>query len=349
MAVRKLEKSKFVIDYYPQGRKGKRIMRVFNGTESEARVYEAELRKQNITYSFKTNPKIIDIIPDYLEWLKIHRAANTYLDIKKSLKFLMPVFGNVQISRITPVLIDKFKKSRGAKPRTINKNLAYLQSIIQYAVKNGYANPLPFKIEKLPYKRPIPQIPHPTEIEKFLSAINGDDSERKKALILFLWQCGLRWSEAASIRWEDIDWKSSAVYLKTTKGSTPRITALTDDIRAILEPIKKESGYVFENPKTGRPWGSLRKLFASAAKRAGVRRIYPHLLRHGFGTYCLASTGNIRLVQSILGHRSIKTTEWYTQIAPQMIREGIAQTAFYTGKLIPSERIVKKRLIKQKR
>ena len=324
-------RGRFIIDYYPQGAKGKRERRVYDGTEGEAHVYEKELRQQNIDRPNYINPKIADILPDYLSWLKLHRAPRTYEDIKKSLKWMLPHFGNIQFSRITPSIIDQYKQKRAGRPRATNKELAYLQSIIKYAVKTGAAQPLPFRIEKLPYKRTIPKIPHPLEIEKLIAAVQKD-KERKQALLLFMWECGLRFGDASRIKWEDIDWYNGSVNL-VQKGGGERVAVMTDRIKHLLEPIKKDDGYVFLNKLTGKPWQSLKCLFTEASKRAGIKRFNPHALRHAAATYLLEATDNLRLVQHFLGHKDITTTQIYTRVTAIRLKEGMARAADYIGRL----------------
>lgn len=335
---------KWIIDYYPQGRAGKRVRIVFPGTESQARMFELEARRNgNSSLPNTANPKIIDIIPEYMDWLKLHRAQKTHEDVKLSLKWLLPHFGKLQVQRITPTIINQYKLCRGQHVRAINKELNYLKGIIKYMVTNGYTNPLTFKIEMLPYKPSIPQIPHPNEIEKFVREIKDSG---KKAMVLLMFWAGLRYKDAKNIRWERINWDTQTINLSETKGSVPRLCIMTETVKTLLAPLKKPSGYVFANPKTGKPYGSLKTLFKNASKRAGIRRIHPHLLRHAIGTYTLEATGDLRLVQEFLGHKSINTTQIYTQIATSRKKSGMAQTADYIRQLSTSQDVDNKEVKK---
>lgn len=321
----------WIIDYYPSGRKGQRRRVVFAGSEADARAWELELRRSTSPgLPNHVNPKIMDVIPEYLDWLKLHRAQTTYEDVKRTLQFLIPHFGKYQIPRISQIIVDQYKQKRGAHPRATNKELAYLQGIISFMVRRKYANPLSFKIEKLPYKRPLPQIPHPEEFRKFLDEIKDPI---KKAMILMEWSAGLRWKEVRLLRWEDIDFAGNVIYLKETKGSTPRISFLIPEVREIVFPLRRETGYVFVNPKTKAPYKGLHKLFRDASKRAGIKRLKPHTLRHAFGTYSLEATGDLRLVQTLLGHKDITTTTLYTQIATRRMKDAMIQTQYYISQL----------------
>lgn len=353
------------IDYYPRGAKGKKVIEVFVGTKDEAYEYEMEVRKAHRgEEDLPTNPKVVDLFTAWLAWLELHRSKNYHADVLKTLKWLLPHFGRFQVSRITKTIINQYKRDRpGLSPnnnkcvRSINKELSNLGALISWAVEQGFCHPLPFKIEKLPSYRPIPQIPHPGEFDLFYDSIHinpaylksapkypkpGFEERRrqgleeyakKKAVILFMWEDGLRWTEATSVRWENIDWWNGSIRLSITKGGRPRQAVLTDNIRTLLEPLKQETGWVFENKKTGRPWGSFSTLFRTACQKAGIKRLHPHLLRHACGTMTLEATRDLRLVQDLLGHRDIGTTQFYTQIATERIKNAVQATDFYRSKL----------------
>lgn len=326
---------KWVIDYYPQGRKGQRKRTVFVGSKADALAWELELRRSTSTsLPNHINPRIVDIIPEYMDWLKLHRAQTTYEDVRRALAFLIPHFGRYQVPRISQAIIDQYKQKRKDHPRAANKELAYFQGIISYMVRRNYANPLPFKIERLPYKRPLPQIPHPEEFQKFLAEVQDPI---RKAMILLAWSAGLRWKEVRLIRWEDINFTSNVITLRETKGSSPRICFMIPEVREIISPIRRETGYVFINPRTKAPYKGLHKLFREASKRAGIRRLKPHTLRHAFGTYSLEATGDLRLVQALLGHKDIATTTLYTQIAARRMKDAMIKTQHYISQLTASK------------
>lgn len=159
MSIRPLnpEKTKWQIDYYPQGRKGKRIRFSVSGTETETRKYETDLRKARPeTLATLINPKVSTVIGEYLEWMKLHRSPKTYQDVVYSLKFLIPHFGNLNLNTITKSSIEKYQSFRSPKNRACNKEICYLSAFINWCVDHNHCEPLPFKIKKLPYNVPYP-------------------------------------------------------------------------------------------------------------------------------------------------------------------------------------------------
>ena len=313
-------KSKWVIDYYPLGRKGKRVRTIFVGTEPDALTMEMELRRQHAPSRTEVNPKIIDVWPEYMDWVKIHQSPKTYEDKQDCQKFLLQVFGPLPVSRITPTIVNQYKELRAGRPRSIIKELNYLKGLIKWMVENSLANPLPFKIEKVPYKAPLPKIPPAGDILKMISQIKNP---KKRAMVLFMFLCGLRSKDVRNIKWEGMDWKGNVVYLEETKGNEPRTCALPDEIKKILKPIKKEKGYIFLNPTTGKPVQSIKKTLLSACKDANVQKMRPHQLRHACGTFLLDATHDLRLVQDFLGHRDISSTQIYTHISALRKQKGL--------------------------
>ncbi len=314
----------WIIDFYPEGRKGPQVKRKFpeSGTRTYAEALEFEQTCRRINHSEAVrpnNPRICDVLPEYLEWHKLHRADRTHKDTLYSLKWLLPIFGNLPVSRITHAEITNFQMTRGCGPRSINKELHYLSAIMTWMHKRGYCDK-PIKIEMLPYRRPIPQPPSPGDSKAFLAQIK---EPLKFALVSMMYQLGLRFSEAANLRWEAVDQKRVVV---TGKGNKVRILPMPDNVWEIIGPSRQEKGYVFPNPKTGMPYGSLKTLFTAASRRAGIKRLTPHSLRHALATDLLAETGDLELVRRVLGHGSITTTQIYTQVGTERIDEALQRT-----------------------
>lgn len=335
-----IKPGKWLIDYYEPGRKRKKI--VWTGSEAEALALEKRLVMEHGRGTIRGNPTINSIIAEYLEWIAPpRRSPKTVQDVLQALKTLRPHFGPLPVNQITRLTFEDYIKTRRQtgrrnsqgkrigelKPRTINKELAYISAIINWMIKRDYARPLPFKIEKLPSRRPLPQIPSPTTIEKFLAALPGVE---KQALARLLYDCGLRWAEASRLRWKDLDLESRLVYVMG-KGSRERTGILTERTLDLLTRYKKSldadpdpSDWVFPSPGPGKykkgdpkaaePIKSMRRAFSTASRVVG-HKITPHLLRHAYATFTLEATGDLRAVQVELGHSSLDTSTIYTHLS----------------------------------
>ena len=317
----------WVIDYRPDGRNGKRIIRVLNDvTEGQARLIEKSLRRQRQTAT-AVNKTISEVLPDWLHWMNLHRSPKTLESIGWAIKHLEPHFGHYTVNRITEETFNQYKTKRRQSPRACNLEIDYLKSMISWMAERKMCDPLPFKVQRLPYKKPLPQIPTPAELNKWLAEIKDP---QKRAMVDLMLYSGLRFKEVTHLNWHSIDLKGRSLMLTDTKGDRPRIAILPDSVADYLDTIDKNdrTGLAFPSPKpdkngdTGKPYNNMKTMFKGASARSGVYIKGPHTLRHICGTYTLASSGNLRLVQTTLGHTQIRTTELYTQIEIGGLRTG---------------------------
>jgi len=329
----------WVIDYLPDGKKGRRVQKtIFDVTESAARLLESDLRRQararrgqRITPELADKP-IFAILPEWLRWLKIHRAEETLKSIGWALKHLQPHFGNLTIDQLSEETFNQYKLKRMATPRACNLEMDYIKSFVSWCAARGICKPLDFKVERLKYKRPLPKIPTPADLNKWLDEIKDP---QKRAMVDFMLYAGLRFKEVSRLEWSNVNLSSRLATLVDTKGERPRNAVVPESVAAFLETIPKKDrrGLVFPSPKaakdgsTGNPYNNMKSVFRGASERSGVHIKGPHTLRHICGTYTLAGTGNLRLVQTTLGHTTSRTTELYTQIELTGQKQGQAAVA----------------------
>jgi integrase/recombinase XerD len=312
----------YVIDVYIPGGKGKRLQTRFTGTEEEAIAVEQHLRRNAPKSS---SPPISAVFPEYLQWHRIHRAPRTTKDVILSWKNLRQVFAHLPVAHITPIEIDRYKRLRsGRSPRTINKELDYLKAIISWMVARGYANPLSFTVEKIKYKKKLPSIPAHRDVLRFIACL----PKRLKPMALLMYLSGLRSDEAKNLRWEDVGEDTVTVRLSKTEE---RLALWPSEVDKRIE--RKASGLVFPSPRQNgsdieKPYTNILRSFKTASDKSGVK-INPHLLRHCNATYMLEATGDLRLVQHVLGHKDIATTTVYTHIAADRMKTGFAAMRAY--------------------
>jgi integrase/recombinase XerD len=176
-------------------------------------------------------------------------------------------------------------------------------------------------------RRSLPRTLAVDEVERLLEAPLGSGwrAERDRALLEVLYACGARVSEAVSLRTGEIE-PSLRVLRLTGKGSKTRIVPLGRRAKDALEawmsggrtklPGAARAEHVFLT-KSGRPMTRLDawRAVKSAAARAGLPvAISPHTLRHSFATHLVEGGADLRSVQEMLGHASIRTTEVYTHL-----------------------------------
>lgn len=327
----------WLIDWYPNGRKGKREYETYIGAREDAERRHVELRLQHQDDTTpKTNPRLEEVLPDYLAWLDLHRSKGYYKSMVWALEKIRPHFGRLPVSRMTRQTFDEFKKNHKGTPAHCNQCIDYVKVIISWMVERGYARPLPFKVEKLPHFRNIPQPPDPGEFDEFMKEVERNfaksgasiqDRATKKALLLTMYETGMRFCEARALRWENLH-EDGRLYLGRTKTGEARYTFLSPDILALLKPYRKPEGHIFINTVTGEPYADISKLIRANAARAGVRIKGTHGLRHAAGTDTLEAN-DLRAAQEVLGHSTIRSTEKYTHVATNRKRAVMDATRLY--------------------
>jgi integrase/recombinase XerD len=235
------------------------------------------------------------------------------------------------VTNVTPPLLSEFlifEKKRGLTATSIKLEAVALRIFFRFLTARGRIPSDP--AEKLPLPRLPQTLPQPLsqrDMAKLVAAPAGEAplEVRDRALLELLYACGLRIAEACSVRLENLD-EEGGVIRVTGKGNKTRMIPIG---RAALEALRfylTNARPKLVSPKTGgeifisirghaltpaRIW----QLVRHYAKLAGIEEaIHPHQLRHSFATHLLAGGADLRIIQEMLGHASIATTQIYTQV-----------------------------------
>lgn len=328
-------KEMYIIVHYPYGRglnpqtnkRENRKERIILGPCSfeEAKAYERELIRKSRNVTIHADPKICDIYVDFLADHKLEISERTLKDFESVWdNHLFKAFAHLRFSQLTPHVFTTFKTDRlatGIKHRTVNKILTHLSAIISWASKpeRGYCN-LNFKVPMFPAKftEPPPKIlPSQSEIDKMLQCLPNDN---RGALCKIMYLAGLRIGDANKVTGKQVDLENGYMMI-LGKGNKYRMVPITKEISDLILPRMNES-YLWPNPKTDRPFKSVRKTISTACKQAGItKHVTAHILRHCFGTHIQQKGAASSAAQKLLGHSSLKTTEKYTHHDPTFLRQ----------------------------
>jgi len=233
--------------------------------------------------------------------------------------------------KISPHFLSEFlisEKKRGLSSASIKLEAVALRIFFRFLTSRGLIPEDP--AEKLPIPRLPQTLPQPLsqlDMEKLLAAPVGKTplEIRDRALLELLYACGLRIAEACSVRLENFD-EQGGVLRVTGKGNKTRLIPVGRAAREALkhylntarpELISSRSGANIFLSVRGHPLTPARiwQLVRCYAKCAGIEDdIHPHQLRHSFATHLLAGGADLRIIQEMLGHSSIATTQIYTQV-----------------------------------
>lgn len=164
--------------------------------------------------------------------------------------------------------------------------------------------------------RPLPKYLSQNEIKKMIDLTTN---LKHKCIVKLLYGCGLRLSELLNLKITDVDSGNMVVHVRNSKGNKDRVVMLSNQLLGDLREYYlqyKPKEYLIEGQGGGMySEKSVQNVVKDAATRAGVKkRATPHILRHSFATHLLENGTDIRFIQQLLGHSSIKTTEIYTHI-----------------------------------
>ena len=180
--------------------------------------------------------------------------------------------------------------------------------------------------EKIYLKHPkrnksIPEILTKEEIKKMINSLSNI---KHRLIIKLLYGCGLRVSELVNLKNTDLNLLEGLIHIKLSKGKKDRFVKIPE---SILEELKSycnlnKEEFLFPSTRKGKlTTATIQAIAEKSAKKAGIeKRVYPHLLRHSFATHLLEQGTDLRIIQKLLGHSDIKTTQIYTQISQASIK-----------------------------
>lgn len=310
--------------------------------KTSAKEYEHLIRRKLALGEPIKEQKIINETPSFkkfaLEWLESYsKAKNRLSEYKNKLSVLnvhlIPWFGNIQLDKINTRDIDDFisaKINSGLSPKTINNHLIVLSRLLHIAYEWETIDKIP-KIKKL--KVTSKKIDFLTEEELQLLLTNSDDL--LKDMITVAVRTGLRFGELIALKYENINLSGLEPNISViasisrgiegpTKSGKPRYIPLINEVQQILINRYKPIGYVFadENGKFLAHTTYLSQI-KKVCKKAGLRKITWHTLRHTFASHLAMKNVPIPAIQILMGHSSITTTMIYAHLSHSTLIDSI--------------------------
>jgi len=180
----------------------------------------------------------------------------------------------------------------------------------------------PEEVVRLPWPkvpRTLPDILSGREAETLLVSV---DSLKHRAVLMTTYGAGLRVTEACTLHIADIDSQRMLIHVRDGKRGRDRYVMLPERLLLVLREYyracRPAEPYLFPGQSADRPISAatVRKAVKRAAQKVGLRkRVTPHSLRHAFATHLLENGEDVRVIQALLGHSSIRTTARYTQVS----------------------------------
>lgn len=170
--------------------------------------------------------------------------------------------------------------------------------------------------EKVPLPKNKRKLPIIVSKENIKKMIKNTMNIKHQLIIELLYSSGIRLSELLNLKVEDIDFQNNIINVKEGKGRKDRITIVSHNTILKIKEYCGENGLVFEGRNGKYSAKSVQMIIERARKKIGIKhKVTPHMLRHSFATHLLESGIDIRYIQSLLGHSSLRTTQIYTNVA----------------------------------
>jgi integrase/recombinase XerD len=277
-----------------------------------------------------------DWVTRFLQYLRIEKGLsdNTLGSYTHDLAMYCEHLGKVPVVAAQPAEVSTFLRflyNRKLKPRSAARAFAAVRGLHRFLILERAREDNPTaNIDQPRWWKPLPNVLALEEVDRLLAAPDTATGKgmRDRALLEVLYATGLRVSELIGLRLDGVDLQIGFVRCMG-KGSKERIVPLgesaADAVGAYLKArhVKKPTNYLFLNNRGGKLsrmgfWKILRGYGLQAKIK---KRLTPHVLRHSFATHLLERGADLRAVQTMLGHSNISTTEIYTHVMRERLKE----------------------------
>ncbi len=279
-------------------------------------------------------------VDDFLNFLSTEKGASDHttknyaIDLREFAKFL----GEKDLKSLTYLDVRSFLaflKTKEYSKSSIARKLACLRSFFKYLARENVLQENPAAGISTPKKeKKLPSFLNPDEITKLLEAPakNCWEEKRDKAILEMLYSSGLRVSELVGLNHDDLDFFSGLVRVRG-KGKKERIVPVGQIALKTLKDYldakcPKEPANAIKRPLFISRLGSrltdrsVRRMILKYVKKSALGKgVSPHTLRHSFATHMLDRGADLRSVQELLGHANLSTTQIYTHVTTQRLKD----------------------------
>lgn len=287
----------------------------------------------------------MDHLTGYQNWLAAEKkaASNTlssYLrDVRQFLNYL-------SVNELTPELIDartmeRYSKhliAQGKSPATVTRSVASLKSFYTYLMKEGVVSNNPARgVTPAKIERKLPQILTGKEVDLFLDQPDCGDAKgcRDKAMLELLYATGIRVSELINLNLSNLNLSASIIRCEN-RGKERIIPLYPSAVHALTDYVDKIRPQMVEQADEPALFVNLNgrrmsrqgfwKIIKHYQEKAGIQKeITPHTLRHSFAAHLLENGADLRSIQEMLGHADISSTQIYTQVVGQRLKDVYAK------------------------
>ena len=241
---------------------------------------------------------------------------------------ILPVLGRYFIDEIRPeFIIELTNKMRNENyaPGSVGRVIIILRYVFNLAIKWKVTPPGTNPASGIPVPPDVQRSRYLTKEEaaRLLASIRSDENQIAAKAIMLLFLTGARRNEVTQAEWSYVDWQRGTIFVPKSKNGQPRYIQLNSPAINVLNSIPRFEGnpYIFPAPTTGRPMPHVFFPWDRIRKRAGLRDVRLHDLRHSFASFLANRGERMYDVQKLLGHTNLRSTQRYAHLAPDRLRQ----------------------------
>lgn len=271
-----------------------------------------------------------------------HTINNYTKDILEYLKYLEQ--DNITLTNTGLNLARNYAytlANKKLKPTSINRKLSSIRNFYRFLITQEVVKSNPFDaIETIKIEKKLPNYLYLDDLETLFNSIDQSTplGVRNYCLLELLYGTGIRVSELCNIKLHDIDFYNNNILI-TGKGNKQRYVPIHESLREVLitylnfarNELLKDSDEIVDNLFVNHRGGPLtsrgvRDILKNLVNESGLNvKISPHVLRHSFATHMLDYGADLRSVQKLLGHENLSTTQIYTHVSKEKLKESYLQ------------------------
>ena len=293
--------------------------------ESDESIENNKTKPENWIKGVCVNPKHEAHLESFILFLKSKRfAQNTITNYTSALRLFLNFYADKNVAELTQEHVIRFNNEYILAKRLSSS----MQNQVVNALKKFYLIVKNSRIDIETIHRPRGEHKNPNVIskEEVKQILEAPRNLKHRAMLSLIYACGLRRSELLNLSISDIDSKRKLLIIKQSKGRKDRVAPLSDKIIELLREYYKSyrpKNWLFEGQTVGNKYSakSLQNVLKQSLKKANIDKpVTLHWLRHSFATHHLESGTDLRYIQAILGHKSSRTTEIYTHVSTQYLK-----------------------------
>lgn len=319
-----------------------RIGRFDSITNEQARKAAKRLRAEvELGGNPQAERQVKKAIPLYSELAKQHlEHAEAYIKSHSSTEailrlHILPRWGKLRLDEIRTQDISKWlgeKMNGGLAPSTAERiRMTFNRSFElgnRWGIAGAEVNPVR-NVTRRKFNNARERFLTPQEAARLHKATSESDNTQLASIVALLLLTGARKMELLKARWADVDLERRLWLIPETKNGTPRYVPLSEQALAIIKKLPRweKCEWLIPNPKTRKPYNSIKRAWDTARVAAGMPELRIHDLRHSFCSSAVAAGVDLYTVGKIAGHKDYKSTQRYSHLANDTLMKAVEKSA----------------------